>query len=376
MQAAEPDAAETTETETGCTSGCTADAEADAPSAPSAFVCPITLRVMEWPVVCGDGHSYEENAISRWFELASAARSAARSPMTNEPLCTTALVPNVALRRAIAEWREHSAECGRRERQQSLLREQIRHQLEKLRRDIAETQFWVGWRHHTAVAGVAGAGGASGSCAAAEWYGKAAEKGNKKAQFWLGCMYYDGDGVGKDLELAARWYVRAGTGPDGCCDAQLRLGHMYRVGAGVERSETGARAWYRKAAEQGSADAQHAMGALYYNGNTIARFAVAAGWYGRAAEQGHAEAQYDLGCMHRDGVGVARDAAAAARWFRRAAEQGHAGAQYCVGAACDTVEGDHAAAARWYEKAAAQGHAGAQVQLAMMCGEGVAEPAR
>ena len=72
--------------------------------APDAFVCPITRAVMERPVVCADGHSYEEDAIRRWL-----ARSA-RSPMTNAPLQSTALVPNIALRHAIAEWRTGSEE--------------------------------------------------------------------------------------------------------------------------------------------------------------------------------------------------------------------------------------------------------------------------
>ena len=203
---------------------------------------------MAWPVVCDDGHSYEETAIRRWLELSR------RSPMTNEPLRSAHVVPNVALRRAIDEWREHRLESARRERLGVHLREQLRQQLEKLRRDVAETQFWVGRRRHHS-------GGSGAGAAAAEWYGKAAERGNKKAQFWLGRAYDDGDGVGRDAALAARWYARAATGPDGCCDAQLRLGHMYRVGDGVERDDASARAWYWKAAQQGSADAQYCMGA-------------------------------------------------------------------------------------------------------------------
>ena len=253
--------------------------EATEADVPSAFVCAITLRVMEWPVVCDDGHSYEEAAICRWLELASTARS----PMTNEPLRSTALLPNIALRHAIAEWREQ-------QRQQRQIRQKLRRQIGSLRRDVAETQLWVGWRHHT-----------RGAKDAAEWYRKAAENGNKKAQFWLGCMYYDGDGVAKDLALAALWYMRAGSDSEtcsACSDAQLRLGHMYHTGAGVEQDSAVACAWYRRSAEQGNADAQYCMGTVCdaVEGDR----AGAARWYEKAASQGHAGARFQLGMMCRE----------------------------------------------------------------------------
>ena len=253
------------------------DAETDV-NVPSAFVCPITLRVMERPVVCSDGHSYEEAAICRWLDVCVSPRS----PMTNEPLESTALVPNIALRRAIAEWREERSHEAR-------LRRQIRVQINNLQRDVAETQFWVGWRYHSKLdAGVSGD-----AATAAAWYWKAAEKGHKKAQFWLACMYYDGEGVAQDRALAARLYVRAGTGPDACSDAQLRLGYMHHVGAGVERDIDAAREWYARSARQGNADAQYCLATVYdaVDGDD----ATAREWYEKAARQGHAAALVQVG---------------------------------------------------------------------------------
>ena len=205
--------------------------------------------------------------------------------MTNEPLESTALVPNIALRRAIAEWREGRRHEGR-------LRRQIREQITNLQRDVAETQFWVGWRYHTRSHSKLDAGDAAGvsgdAATAAAWYWKAAEKGHKKAQFWLACMYYDGEGVAQDRALAARLYVRAGTGPDACSDAQLRLGYMHHVGAGVERDVDAAREWYARSAHQGNADAQYCLATVYeaVDGDD----ATAREWYERAARQGHAAA--------------------------------------------------------------------------------------
>ena len=56
----------------------------------------------------------------------------------------------------------------------------------------------------------------------------------------------------------------------------------------------------RKAAEQGSADAQLIMGNYYEN-----KYAVeAVKWFRLAAEQGHARAQFLLGCHYDSGDGV------------------------------------------------------------------------
>ena len=63
----------------------------------TAATCPITQEVMEDPVVCADGHSYERSAITQWL------LSRNTSPATNMPLPSKSLVPNHALRNLIAE---------------------------------------------------------------------------------------------------------------------------------------------------------------------------------------------------------------------------------------------------------------------------------
>jgi len=59
------------------------------------FLCPITREVMEEPVICADGHTYEKNSIQMWLQ------SHSRSPKTNQELSSTELIPNHALRNAI-----------------------------------------------------------------------------------------------------------------------------------------------------------------------------------------------------------------------------------------------------------------------------------
>ena len=64
----------------------------------------------------------------------------------------------------------------------------------------------------------------------------------------------------------------------------------------------------RPLAEQGSAEAQNGMGALYYHGYGVTQdFKEALEWYRLAAAQGHLNAQVNLGSMYYEGEGVAED---------------------------------------------------------------------
>jgi len=85
---------------------------------------------------------------------------------------------------------------------------------------------------------------------------------------------------------------------------------------------------YRKAAEQGSADAQNNLGVMYNNAWGVTQdYAEAVKWYRKAAEQGLASAQNNLGVMYNNAWGVTKDDAEAVKWFRKAAEQGNADAR-------------------------------------------------
>lgn len=134
-----------------------------------------------------------------------------------------------------------------------------------------------------------------------------------------------------------------------------------------------------RAAQQGDAVAQYALGRMYHSGEGVPQdYAEALRWFNLSAEQGQAEAQYALGLMHDLGKGVPRDHAEAVRWFRLAAEQGQAVAQCLVGgmyATGDGVPQDDAESARWYRLAAEQGDVGGQIELGSryIIGRGVPE---
>ena len=69
-------------------------------TAPQEFICPITMNVMQDPVVGPDGHTYERTAIVDWLTTSGQNQS----PMTREPMTVDQLKPNYALRTAIERW--------------------------------------------------------------------------------------------------------------------------------------------------------------------------------------------------------------------------------------------------------------------------------
>jgi len=195
-----------------------------------------------------------------------------------------------------------------------------------------------------------------------------AETGDAEAQAHLGYMHYQGEGLPKNLELAAQWYRRAAV--QGNRDAQYNLAVAYAFGEGVPQDDVEAVSWYRRAAERGSAIAQYSLGVSYALGEGVARDDVEAiRWYRAAAEQGYAEAQYNLGYGYRSGHGTEVDNVQALEWFLAAASNGHASAQYSLGYMYRSgrgVERDVNEAVKWYRMAAAQGHLDARADLASL----------
>jgi hypothetical protein len=87
---------------------------------PEEFHCPITHEIMKDPVITCDGHSYERSAITDWFQQirntpqphnsssSSSCPLNLTSPHTNEPLQSSNLYPNHALRNIIEKYAENN----------------------------------------------------------------------------------------------------------------------------------------------------------------------------------------------------------------------------------------------------------------------------
>jgi len=81
---------------------------------------------------------------------------------------------------------------------------------------------------------------------------KASEQGDAKAQYTLGLMYDDGQGVRQDYSKAVKWYRKAAD--QGYADAQLILGLMYQDGKGVRQNLSEAKSLFGKACDNGLQD--------------------------------------------------------------------------------------------------------------------------
>jgi TPR repeat protein len=153
-------------------------------------------------------------------------------------------------------------------------------------------------------------------------YTVAAEAGDKGAQYALGTMYHEGEGVERDLVHAAYWYTQAAQ--RGHTEAQYWLCIMHREAIGVPRDYAEAFYWCRRAAETGHAQALFAVGQFYFDGlgNGFTRDHVRAYvWFSRAALRGDGDAELMLEALEQDMTPLQVEDA------RRQAQQWAAGGQ-------------------------------------------------
>ena len=150
--------------------------------------------------------------------------------------------------------------------------------------------------------------------AAAAAFRKAADQGKPDAQFNLGLMYLNGEGVPQNYVEAKALFEKAAQQNN--VRAQVNLARMYAKAKGVAPSYGMAVYWFNKAAALGYADAQYSLGVLYVTGIGVSRdYDKAHDLFSKAAQQKNASAQYQLGLMYFKGKGVAVDKVAGMKWF-------------------------------------------------------------
>jgi TPR repeat protein len=88
-----------------------------------------------------------------------------------------------------------------------------------------------------------------------------ADHGDAEAQFSLGVKFAR-EGAAQDYAQAAQWYLKAADQSHSL--AQFNLGIMYGEGQGVLRDEAKSRVWMQKAADLGDAGAQHNIGMRHH----------------------------------------------------------------------------------------------------------------
>lgn len=218
---------------------------------------------------------------------------------------------------------------------------------------------------------------------------RSAEQDYVEAQELIGSFYYDGEFVGMDRSLAAKWYERAVR--LGSTLARYRLGKMYAVGDGVSRDSSKALQLMQEAAERNYVDAQIALAIFYETGEIISKDdALAIKWYEKAADGGSAFAQVQAGRMYSGGSGLPLNIAKAVSFYKKAAQQGNENALNSLrglegNAVAESVLGDLYYAGRgvrkdimesvkWYRMAAEKGNASAQNNLGFFYSNGLGVP--
>lgn len=129
--------------------------------------------------------------------------------------------------------------------------------------------------------------------------------------------------------------------------AQYNLGRMYYNGEGVAQDYSEANKWFDRAAAQQYAPAQNSLGILYDNGHGVRRdYTEAIKWFRHGAEQGYTPAQVSLGLQYAEGRGVPKDYTEAVKWFDIAAGLGNAAAAKYHDALIGVLDPEEAAKAQ------------------------------
>lgn len=193
----------------------------------------------------------------------------------------------------------------------------------------------------------------------------AVNKDNEKAQLLLGCFYFNGEGVNKDLSTAYMYFKKSadkgnaraqfnvaqcllhGQGTtsnpsaavqyyekikDEFSSATSILGNCYALGIGVGQDYDEAKKLFKKASEAQDKDGSYGLAYCYFNGFGVKQNNKKAyEYYQKAASLGSSSAIAMLGYLYYTGKGGKKDDNQAFLCFKRAAEMGLPSAQAMLG---------------------------------------------
>lgn len=142
----------------------------------------------------------------------------------------------------------------------------------------------------------------------------------------VGYLHALGIGVPKDKKLAAEWYERAAL--KGNARAQCNLGVLYAYGNGVPQNYEKAAYWYMRSAENGYSRAQTNLGVLLVQGKGIEKDHLAAAyWFARSQSP---RALYNLALLYQEGDGVPPNPDEARRLIESSASLGYSKAMVAL----------------------------------------------
>jgi TPR repeat protein len=139
-------------------------------------------------------------------------------------------------------------------------------------------------------------------------------------------------------------------------------------------------AGYRRAADNGDAAAQYALGRMYLEGRGVkSSSAEAFIWFSKAALRNNPGAEFELSVMFASGSGTTRDPAQARLWLTRSAAAGYEPAELQLSGYYErgeVVAKDLDEALSWATKAAEQGDQDAQLKAGLLYGQVALRPRR
>lgn len=227
--------------------------------------------------------------------------------------------------------------------------------------------------------------------AAIQFYLRAVEGGDKFSNINLSLAYFKGFGVVQDFKNAFK-YAHAAI--DQHAIAKYIVGRLYLDGSGGELNLEQSLKHFRESAEEGYADAYHALGIIFDDGwinggrdtqeayrfykkgeaagssaailelgylyeagfdGVLPNFPKALSFFKRAAEKDNPIALKELGSLYCHGDRVKQDIKSARRYFARSAELGNPEGQYNSGSLIlEDKEPDYDAAYKYFKDAAEQ----------------------
>ena len=202
--------------------------------------------------------------------------------------------------------------------------------------------------------------------AAASSLASPAAQGDPRAQYLLGALYGQGQGVDRDLGLAAAWTTKAAESR--FPPAELELGNLYFMGVGVPKDYARAAIWYKRAGEHNLPIAWSNLGLLYASGRGVPQDRQQAlNYVGKAATAGVVQAQLALAFLYDLGGTLSPELMDELMFPASAAKpKPDSGTAASLAASLSMAsEEDRAEATKWFREAADRGVPLAQAMLAV-----------
>lgn len=151
----------------------------------------------------------------------------------------------------------------------------------------------------------------------------AAQAGDYNASYYLGLLYWDGNGVERDVGTAVVWLSDAAV--RGHTSAQLTIALAYDSGRELEQNFHLGAGWMLEAARGGNADAQYLLGTYYRDGRGVVQsYREAYAWIERSVTGDRSNAFFldallSLGVAREWGRGLPQDLIESYKWYAAAA---------------------------------------------------------